>query len=227
MKTGCFVPLVAIVLIIGGGQYAYTGLTNRKPTQVEMSSLVNAKPTAKWLNIKGGELDLINASYSSAFGVGDASTIHVPLTLPGEDSSESTIHVLVETKDAELVKLINEIREMEKQTLTEEQMLKFMIENRDKLRKARQVKGLVKYGMDKGKQEDKVQSMYSNLAPDVILIKEGVRPDAMVGIFMFIAGVVIAVFIFKQRGKPDQNPTSGNPPPLPGSGTPPPLPPNG
>lgn len=224
MRIGFFVPLVAIVLVIGGGQMAYTGLANRKPQGVEMSSLVQSKPSAKWLNIKGGELDVINASYSSAFGVGDASSIHLPLVLPGDDSTEKTIHVLVETKNPELVRLVNELKDLENSS--EDQILSFMMKNRENLRMSRPVLGLVKFGMESGKEERKIKEMYPNLAPDVILLKEGERPDPMVGIFMFTAGIVLSVFIIKSLLKPKQDST-GSPPPLPGSSSPPPLPPAG
>ncbi|MES2980974.1 MAG: hypothetical protein V4727_01575 [Verrucomicrobiota bacterium] len=222
MRIGFFVPLVAIVLIVGGGQMSYTGLTNRKPHKVEMSSLVQSKPDAKWLNIEGGEFDVINSSYSSAFGVGDASKIHVPLVLPGDDSTEKEIHVLVETSDPELVKLVNQIKEMENHS--EDEIIKFMFENRDKLRKSRPVAGIVKFGMESGKEERKIKGMYSNLAPDVVLLKEGERPDAIVGILMFSSGIIVLVLIIKTLLKP-KDPTD-TPPPLPTDGTPPPLPPS-
>lgn len=224
MRIGFFVPLVAIVMLVGGGQMAYTGLANRKPQDVEMSSLVQSKPSAKWLNIKGGELDVINAAYSSAFGVGDASTIHVPLVLAGDESAEKKIHVLVETKDPELVELVNQIKDLENNS--EDQIMSFMIKNRDKLRKSRPVNGLVKFGMESGKEERKIKEMYPNLAADVILLKEGERPDAMVGILIFTAGIILSVFIIKSLLKPGQPQTAGTPPPLPTSNTPPPLPPN-
>jgi hypothetical protein len=133
------------------------------------------------------------------------------------------IHVLVETKDPELVDLINQVREMEKKQPSEQELMMFMLANRDKLRASKPVLGLVKFGMEKGKEERKVEGMYSNLSPDVILLKEGERPDPIVGILIFVAGMIVAVLIFKFRGKSAQQPPSNIPPPLPSS-TPPPLP---
>jgi len=219
MRIGCFVPLVALVMVIGGGQLVYTGLTNRKPVKVQMESIAKSKPEGKWLEITGGEFDLVNASYSSTFGVGKASSIHVPLVLPGVDSAESTIHVLVETNDSALVGLVNQMREMEKDGIDEMAAVKFMLENRDKLRMSRPVKGLVKFGMESGKEERKIKGMYKNLSSDVILLKEGEKPDMMLGLLILIGGLTIGVvMILKSGGKPDPSP--GAPPPLPGAGNP-------
>lgn len=218
MRVGCFVPIVAIVMVIGGGQSVYTGLTNRKPLKVDMGSIAKSMPDAKWLEISGGEFDVVNAAYSSAFGVGKASSIHVPLVLPGEDSQESTIRVLVETDDATLVGLVNQMRDMEKGEIDEKAAMTFLLENSDKLRLSRPVRGLVKYGMESGKQERKVKEMYDNLSADVILLKEGEKPDMMVGSLILVAGLVLSGFIvLKGRGAPD--PPQGTPPPLPTPGT--------
>src|ERR1041384_3288252 len=138
-RIGCFLPILCLALLIGGGQGVYTSFANRSLTEVGIDSLVRDPPSAKWLRVTGGELDTANAAYTSMLGVGKASEMYVPLVPPGVDSEKETIHLLVLTKDPELLAFTNQMREMEKSGAKEAAMLGFLARNADKLRPARPV----------------------------------------------------------------------------------------
>ena len=148
MRLGCILPLVSIALIIGGGQSVYTGLKNRKATEIGIDAFVANKPAAEWLRIQGGVLDTTNSAYPSAFGKGEATSIYVPLVPPGTDSSETTIHVLVQTKDPQLLEFTNQARKFDDSVTVKGAAEEFLLKNLDKLHVARPVEGLVQFGID-------------------------------------------------------------------------------
>ncbi len=217
MRLGCLLPLISIGLIIGGGQAVYTGFKNRKITEVTVDSLSGTKPEAKWLRITGGVLDTMNSAYPSSFGVGDAKSLYVPLVPKDTDSSESTIHVLVLTKDPALLEFTNQVKELEKTKANDATAGKFLIENMDKMHVSRPVEGLVKYGLDADdKKSRKIRALYSNLASDLIIIEEGEKPSLGMGIGMLLGGVVLGGILVSSAGKKNEAAAAGPPPPLPG-----------
>jgi hypothetical protein len=121
--------------------------------------------------------------------VGDAKEIFVPLVAPSEDSSQSTIRVLVLTKDPDLLKFTNDSCKLEKDNASAAQVLKFLAESAEKMRVTRDVEGLVQYGIEGGgKKERKIRGLYTNLSPDVIILEEGTKPSMMLGLGMLIGG---------------------------------------
>jgi hypothetical protein len=207
-------------MIIGGGQNLYTSLANRSVTEVGIDSLIREPPTAKWLRITGGELDTRNSSYSSMLGAGAVTEMYVPLVPPGTDSEKATIHVLVLTKDAELLAFTNQARELEKNKATDEVMQAFILRNVDKLHPARTVEGLVKFGIESSsKDEDKMRELYSNLDPKVVLLEEGAKPSLGFGLAMFTGGLLLGGFLIGRARKKASPGLPAGPP-----ATPPPEP---
>ncbi len=216
MRLGCLLPLVSIALILGGGQSVYTGLKNRKPTEISLGSLIAKKPSTEWLLINGGVLDTMNAAYTSSFGVGEAKSIYVPLVQPLSDSSEGTIHVLVITKDPALLNFTNEAREREKSMDTKDADAEFIIRNLDKLRVARPVQGLVKFGIEgNDKKTRKIRALYDNLAEDAIILEEGEAPSTGKGAGMLAAGLILGAILVVSSGRKQAVAGGATPPPLP------------
>ncbi len=233
MRLGCLLPMVSLAMVIGGGQSIFTAVSNRKPTEVAMEGILQKAPSAKWLRIKGGVLDVANAGYSSMFGVANAASLYIPLVLPEEDSSEGIIRVLVLSKDPELVGFINDMREVDRNQAAPDAKKEFLLQNLSKLRVARNVEGVVQYGIEAGgKKERKIRQLYGNLASDVLILEEGARPDMGLGVFMLVGGLALGWYLMMrpiagepQPPVPPHSPLPGSgPPPLPKSG-PPPLPP--
>ncbi len=197
-------------MIIGGGQSVYTAVRNREPANVTIDSIVGKKPDAKWLKISDAVLDTANSSYVSGITGGDAKSIYVPLVPKDTDSTETTIHVLVETKDPELLGFTNEMKDLDKQNVSEEKATEFIMQNLSKLRVQRPVQGLVKFGIDSGgKKERKIRKLYNNLAPDAIILAEGEKPSMAVGAIMSLLGLGLGAILLLSGGK------KAGPPPLP------------
>lgn len=216
MRLGCLLPLVSIAFIIDGGQSVYTGMKNRKPTDITIDELIRSKPKAEWLNVTGGVLDTMNSAYTSAFGVGDAQSIYVPLVPKDADSSEGTIHLLVLTKDAELVGFTNEARKMEESKADEGAAMEFILKNRANMRVERPVMGLVQFGMTSNdKKTRKIRQLYDNLAEDAIILEEGEKPSTGQGVAMLLAGLGLGGFLVMRAAKSTPAASPGNPPPMP------------
>ena len=217
MRLGCLLPLVSVALIIGGGQSVYTGLKNLKPTEISIDSLIAKKPSAEWLHINGGVLDVMNSAYTSSFGVGDAKSIYIPLVQPRTDSTEGTIHILVITEDPELLDFTNGLRELEKtKGGPKGAEHEFLIKNLDKLKVGRAVKGLVKFGIEgNDKQTRKIRALYGNLADDAIILAEGEAPSTGRGIGMLAAGLALGGVLVISSGRKQASAESPTPPPLP------------
>jgi hypothetical protein len=218
MRLGCLLPLVSLAMIIGGGQSVYTAIRNRKPVEISIDALIKDKPDAKWLRITDGVLDTTNSAYPSAFGVGKATSMYVPLMPADRDSDEDPIQVLVLTKDQELLDFTNELRKFEEETSVKGAAEAFIAKNLDKLRVAKSVEGLVQYGIDSNsKRERKLHKVYNNLAEDAIILEEGEKPSMGFGFFMLLGGLVLGGFLLKSSAKqPNLVPVPpAGPPPLP------------
>jgi hypothetical protein len=224
MRLGCLLPLISIAAIAGGGQTVYTYLSNRKPTTISIETAVKGEPKAKWLRIEGGELDVTHSSSSRTFGIGDATTLFVPLVPPGTKSKEGEIHVLIATKDAELLKFVNEMHDLDQSLSSNERLKEFALRNADKLHVAKSVEGLVKFGIESNsKQLRKLKGIYPNLASDAIIVEEGKRPDLGYGIIALIGGLVLGATLIRHSvQKSKAMPPVQAPPPLPPVNSPPP-----
>lgn len=216
MRFGCLLPLITIGLLVGGGQSVYTAVKNRKPTEIAIADLMARKPSAEWLNIGGGVLDTTNASYTSAFGAGEAKSIYVPLVPAGTDSTEGEIHVLVVTKDPELLKFTNEARKLDEGKASEAAAAEFLLKNLDQLQVARSVQGVVQFGIEADdKKTSKIRKLYGNLAKDLIVLEEGKSPSAGQGIVLLLAGLALGGFLMRSAARKGVPPAGASPPPLP------------
>lgn len=202
MRLGCLLPVVSLVLIIGGGQSVYTGLKNRKITEVALDALVAKKPAADWLRVRGGVLDTMNSAYPSAFGTGKATSLYVPLVPPGTDSTKTRIHVLVLTKDQALLDFTNELREMEKSKADDATAAQAILRNIDKTHVARPVEGVVQFGIEADDRKTrKIRELYDNLADDAIILEEGAKPSTGKGIAMLLGGLVLGVLLVRSSAR--------------------------
>ena len=199
MRLGCLPWIIAIALIVGGGQSFYTGLTNRKPLVVEISDFDPSKDDSKWLKITGGELDMINASYETSKLSDSPKEVYIPLVAPGVDSTESPIQILFKTKDEEMIGLLNEMKAIDEKSGGDpmEAMKAMIAFGPDRLRPQRDVEGLVQFGIDSDSGEDKVRGLYDNLAENSVVIENGKKPSMMIGLLMLVIGLVIVGFLVK------------------------------
>src|SRR3954468_19727115 len=65
MRLGCIPPLLAIGLLVGGGQGVYTWLSNREPKVMDIDEYLAKMPSDKWVRITGGTTDFADATFLS------------------------------------------------------------------------------------------------------------------------------------------------------------------
>lgn len=199
-----FLFFVSIALIWGGGQALYTNATNLEPSEYSFSNYITEKPQQKWLTLTNCELNLLDASYFSYFGATEATEIYIPVKSPDAGKMEFT-HVLLASKDPEMLRVYNELMSME----DESQIIVYTLQNRDSIFIQKDLTGLVRFGIeldDEDRQE--LQDLNENLASDFVIIDEGLKPDWSHAALL-PAGLLLLAWIFGLIGKKKAHKKSG------------------
>jgi hypothetical protein len=187
MRLGCIAVLVGGYLLWSGGQGLYTSAKNREPFSVSCQSYPQVKPSQEWLELTGCSLSLLEASYTETSG--SVTELFIPARGEAEEEG-STIHILVATKDAELLGLANQLLKIEDQG----EMMQFSLEHRDKIFPTRNVSGLVRYGVDLDDDERaELKGLDDTLTEDFVILDEGKEPGLGRSLGMFGGGVVIVL----------------------------------
>jgi hypothetical protein len=96
--------------------------------------------------------------------------------------------VLVATKDAAILGLVESMN----RSADAASAAKLLAENAGKLFPRKDVKGLVRYGIDlNDKDRSKLASLSQNLAPDFIIINEGEKPNPGFSAAMLFIGLLL------------------------------------
>lgn len=219
-RPGCFLLAVFLALVIGGGQELYTGMKNGSMIEVGIVEFEANKPDAKWLQIDGGKLQVLDAAFSQGRFDKSAKEVFIPYVPKDADDEDRKVHVLLKTKNPDILRFIEESREMEEKLgpdATEQQQAELAIEIVAKLVKSveidRPINGLVEFGINSNSKEtEKLRSLFPRLAEDFVVLQDGKKPEFGLGLFMLLAGCAVGYFIFRPRkASPVQ------PPPLPGA----------
>ena len=192
--------LIGLALVIGGTRDFFTGIGNTKVQEITISALEAQTPEAMWLRINDGELDIPNSWYSTWVGRKNQSEsivteIYIPLRRKGF-SEDDPIQVIVKSNDDELIQVVQKINSLSSldQPVPDElpELMAHISNLLDDSRREKSIQGLVesRVGSDiKSKLESKGLAVM--LAPDCIVIDEGVEPSASKGIAMIILGLLI------------------------------------
>jgi hypothetical protein len=185
MRLGCIAVLVGGYLLWAGGQGLYTVAKNRKPFEVSCQSYAQVRPSQEWLELTGCSLSLLDASYTETSGT--VTELFIPAR--GESDAEGApIHVLVATKDPELLGLANQLVKIEDQG----EMMRFSLEHSDKMFPTRDVRGLVRYGVDLDDDERaQLKGLDDALAENFVILDEGKEPGVGKSLGMFGGGAVL------------------------------------
>jgi hypothetical protein len=189
MRLGCIAALVGLYLLWTGGQGLYTAVKNREPFQVACQNYGEVRPSQEWLELTGCSLNLLEASYTETGG--SVTELFIPARGENEDGDGTPIHVLVATKDPDLLGIANQLIKIEDET----EMMKFAVENGDKMFPTRNVSGLVRYGVDLDDDErSQLKNLDANLSENFVIVDEGKSPGfgRAVG---FLSGGVVLVLI--------------------------------
>jgi len=216
-KIGCLLVIVVLALLWGGGQGLYTAITNLKPHECTVREYIATRPAAKWLRLTGGEINMLQTNYTSAWGVGPVSEIYIPVK-PEDATSKEGVFILLATKDPALLALAEKMRGMK----SEKEAVSFIFAHRNELIVKRPVQGVIRYGVDlRDKEERKLRKLNPDLAENFIILDEGERPALLVSALMFLGGLAAVIFFIKSIASTPA-PPSETPPPIPP--TPPPVP---
>lgn len=211
---GIILIFVAIALLWGGGQGVYTTLTNLKPTEMTYAEYIQSKPAQKWLRLTDCVLPLTDSMYSQSRLTDIIREVYIPVRAPGENNT-GTVHCLFATKDPNIIALVTRFNSIK----SEDELVKFAVENREALQAQRNIQGLVRFGIElKDKEKRKLTRLGENLAADFIIVDDGKKPAVAVSAVMFLAGLALTAWIVAGFFRKPSSPT---PPPIPASGPPP------
>ena len=183
--------IAAAALFWIGGEKFYMAVTNLHPKELTYAEYVKQKPQDKWLVIKDCYLSLLDASFKRYKDSNTVTEAYVPVRGTEEDK-DAKFNILVATKDPQTLDLLATMRRAD----TDEAARKFVLDNLVKLFPHRDVRGLVRVGIDL-KEEDrkKLAALDNNLAPDFIILDEGAAPGFLWPSLMLVGGVGILGFM--------------------------------
>lgn len=199
--------LFPIVLLWMGGQGIYTAMTNRQPLTMPFAEYAQSRPDTKWVELTGAQLDVSEATW---FGLtGSFSEVYVPLHVPGAGSDAKVVALLL-TRDSAVLDLVREMKAIS----DDKAALAFILKNRERLAPVRDVRGLLKFGIDsEDKKRRKIAKLNDNLTADFVVIEEGKQPEILTSLGLLGASLVAAWLCwFCRFGK---SADAAVPPPLP------------
>ena len=191
-----------ILLLFGlGAQGIYTAIKNRNPIAMSCDEYSRTKPKAEWLIITNCVLDLTDGAYESL----KHQNVEVPMELfipvrsatrraPGKDL------ILLATRDPELMKTVREMESL----ATKEELKDWLARNTDRVFVRRDVRGLVKFGVELDTQKRRqLEKLQDNLADDFIILEEGRRPEFKQSVGYLALGAVMLVvsIVFVRRSQ--------------------------
>lgn len=216
---------ILLGLFLGGGQSVWTALKNRSIHEISIEDFGRAKPEATWLRVTNGDMRVLDAAYSEGRFDKEAKEVFVPYMASGKSPETDPIHVIVKSKRPSLIRMVSDSRDLEKSLpagATEADKLQagleFLSEHSGAMSFGEPVEGMVEFGIESNDNEvAKLRKLFPTLAPNFVVLKEGGKPEMRVGIFMLLAGLALAVFVFRPRraAVPAQ---AMNPPPPPPPG---------
>lgn len=194
MRLGCIAVLVGFYLLWTGGQGLYTAVKNHDPLEVACQSYSEVGPSQEWLTLTGCSLNLLEASYTETGGKVTELFIPARPARPARGDAEAEddapIHILVATKDSELLALANQLIQIEDQA----GMMRFALEHGDKMFPARNVSGLIRYGVDLDDDERaQLKSLDASLHEDFVILDEGKTPGFGRSLGFFSGGVLLVL----------------------------------
>jgi len=166
-------------------------LRNRQPVDISIEELIDRGAPREWLHIHGGYQDVEQAISTS--GSIDLDALLVPLKA---DPDNEKIHILVETRNPEVMKLFSTYHFKTDTALEKEA---FREEHKDEIHGRRDITGMLITGLIASSNRDKLVSLAEStdlpLADEVLLISEGKEPASFRGFFFLCTGLFGLIFI--------------------------------
>jgi hypothetical protein len=210
-----FLFIVPAVIAGFGIQNLYVYFTNPKPIEVSIEQLISNPPSAKWVRVTGGQINLIDAAASEAGFKKKIESVYVPIHPEGK--KEAAVSVLLLSSDPKLLGLARQFHSLDEGENGEVEGLKLAMDNARVIFQNRPFEGLIQSGLFR---DDRViyqiRKTLPNIVTEPIIIEEGKKPTIFegLGILLFAGVAMIGVLSVPK-------PEVATPPPLPP--TPPPL----
>jgi len=212
IQLGCLGYIIAIALILGGGQGAYTALKNREPLRMTFKDYHEQRPSAEWVSLSEAQLNLTNSAYVTARTSDKVKEVYIAVEAMG-NREDKPAWVLLESDNQELIDLMNQTSAKMNALKSPAEMTPELVQS---LFPARQISGLVQFGMESdSKTRDKLAKLDLALEKEFVIIKEGDEPNLMSSLMMLVGGLVVGIFALRERKK--------EPPPLPQAPNLPPM----
>lgn len=207
-----FLLIFTVAMLWGGTQTLYTVLSNLEPTELTIEQIEQSPTDKKWLLVKGGHLDLTEAVTSSFLGVGEVKEVYLPVRTEGAEEGDP-VAVVLATKNRAMLDVVNRMAKIE----DEAEAVKFAIQNIEVLHQQKDVKGLVRFGIEMDDSDERdLRKLIPELTSDFVVIDEGKSPEWPM-IMMLFMGLASGYAFIRMGGRK-------TPPPLPGRAAPPPFP---
>ncbi len=192
IRIGLFFLGITVALLWMGGQGLYIAMANRKPTVVGYDEYVKTRPKATWLVLTNAVLDLSDSSYKSVRGGNRPIELYVPVRLKPSDLEDKDrvpekVHVLLATKDPQLMTTFMEMDKLK----SDEEAEAWFAKNVERAFPRRDVKGVVRFGIDlKEKESRQLAQLQPNLATGFIILDDSKEPEFGKSAGLLLAGMM-------------------------------------
>jgi len=194
----------ALVFLWFGSQALYVCATNLRPAEFTIHEYEHKRTEDMWLSLTGCHLNLLEASYTSYFGSGNATEVFIPIR-SADASPSGPIVVILGTNDAGVLATLTELNKLEKRQEIEH----YVSQNRERIYFSRSICGTVRHGMDL---DDKIlndlRKANTWLDKNFIIIDEGKRPNWINAILLLLCGAAftwLTWLLFRTGGKASHN----------------------
>jgi hypothetical protein len=190
-KGRFYLGLVAIALMVGGGQGIYTAVTNAEPATYTVEDYLRDRPDSTWLHLTDTTLDLTQASYTEIRFIRRISELYIPV-FSADYEPNAPIQIIVLTKNAEMLQTLKDLQSVSSQG--EGAIAAYLKDHRDQIFISTEVSGLVQIGIDTDTDtRQKLQQLYgSRLSSDFILLKADAKPNLWLSGVLVVLGVGLA-----------------------------------
>ena len=191
MRCGCYALILAIGLIVWGGQGLYEAIAHGKQKVVTYDQFVKAHPKEGWYKITGCVLSLPGSAYVEKYG--RVSEVYVPVYDARKDApDEPKVFLLLNSENEAFLDPLSEMNKMDDKLTTEAKANEYMEKNKERLFPKRDLEGMLQFGVSvSSKDRSKLASLNSDLAPDFVILQDGKRPSLLSAMGMLVGGVVL------------------------------------
>jgi len=190
ISLGLLGHVIAMGLLIVGGQGVYVALKNPDPLEIAMADYIAEKPNAEWMRLTDAQVSLVEAAYKARLG--KVSEVFIPVRPVGE-STDVPVHILLSTDDRAVVAALQHLSQSGG---TKEKKVDSATRQADRLFMRQYIIGLTHYGFFyDALMRARLARLNMNLAEDFVILDDGAAPNFWVNLSMVGGGLLIWFFM--------------------------------